>query len=91
MCGVMPLLRIGEYMRVPFGISGACSEGTHRTTIIMLRLPTSVSICHVWCRRGDAQHPADPTWTPLLATPAHPEYPSTHTVTAAASGQVLAR
>ncbi|EIE20494.1 acid phosphatase/Vanadium-dependent haloperoxidase [Coccomyxa subellipsoidea C-169] len=42
-------------------------------------------------RRGDAKHPADPTWTPLLNTPAHPEYPSTHTVTAAASGQVLAR
>ncbi|CAL8465032.1 g4567 [Coccomyxa elongata] len=42
-------------------------------------------------RRGDAKHPADPSWTPLLATPAHPEYPSTHTVTAAASGQVLAR
>ncbi|CAL8465033.1 g4568 [Coccomyxa elongata] len=42
-------------------------------------------------RRGDAKHPADPSWTPLLGTPPHPEYPSGHTTTAGASGQVLAR
>lgn len=42
-------------------------------------------------RQGDAQHPSIADWTPLLNTPPHPEYPSTHSVTAGASGEVLAR
>jgi hypothetical protein len=44
-------------------------------------------------RHGDADgNPAtnaDPNWEPLLPTPAHPEYPSTHSVIAAASARVL--
>jgi hypothetical protein len=35
-------------------------------------------------RSGDATHAADPTWTPLLVTPPHPEYPSGHQFTAGA-------
>jgi hypothetical protein len=33
----------------------------------------------------------DPTWTPLIATPAHPEYPSGHTTYAGAAQAVLDR
>ena len=33
---------------------------------------------------------ADPAWTPLLTTPAHPEYPSGHSTASAASSAVLA-
>src|SRR5437899_5686122 len=32
----------------------------------------------------------DPTWTPLLITPAHPEYPSGHSTASGASSAVLA-
>lgn len=31
----------------------------------------------------------DPTWTPLIATPPFPEYPSGHSVQSAAAAQVL--
>jgi hypothetical protein len=34
--------------------------------------------------------PADATWTPLLITPAHPEYPSGHSSASGAAGTVLA-
>src|SRR2546428_2918724 len=34
--------------------------------------------------------PADATWTPLLVTPAHPEYPSGHSTASGAAGAVLA-
>ena len=44
-------------------------------------------------RRGDTDGNAatapDPAWQPLLPTPAHPEYPSTHSILAAASAEVL--
>jgi hypothetical protein len=33
---------------------------------------------------------ADPTWVPLFATPAHPEYPSGHSCVSGAAGAVLA-
>jgi hypothetical protein len=33
---------------------------------------------------------ADPTWTPLLATPDHPEYPSAHSCLTTALGDTLA-
>jgi membrane-associated phospholipid phosphatase len=33
---------------------------------------------------------SDPNWTPLLITPAHPEYPSGHSTTSAAGATVLA-
>ena len=33
---------------------------------------------------------ADPTWMPLFATPAHPEYPSGHSCVSGAAGGVLA-
>ena len=31
----------------------------------------------------------DPTWTPLFATPAHPEYPSGHSTASSAAATVL--
>jgi hypothetical protein len=34
---------------------------------------------------------ADPSWMPLFATPAHPEYPSGHSCVSGAAGVVLAR
>lgn len=38
---------------------------------------------------GNAATVPDPAWQPLLPTPAHPEYPSTHSILAAASAQIL--
>jgi len=43
--------------------------------------------------REDDGNPAtvqDPTWTPLFATPAHPDYPSNHSCISGAAGVVLA-
>ena len=39
---------------------------------------------------GNGDTSADPTWTPLLATPSHPEYPSGHSSASGASAEVLA-
>jgi len=39
---------------------------------------------------GDPATTADPTWAPLLATPAHPEYPSGHSCVSGAAAAVLA-
>jgi len=39
---------------------------------------------------GNGATVADPTWTPLLITPAHPEYPSGHSTASGASSTVLA-
>ena len=40
---------------------------------------------------GDAATPQVPDWSPLIPTPAHPEYPSGHTTYAGAATAVLAR
>jgi membrane-associated phospholipid phosphatase len=40
---------------------------------------------------GNADTDPDPTWTPLLTTPAHPEYPSGHSTTSSAAATVLAQ
>ncbi|KAK9835005.1 hypothetical protein WJX81_003537 [Elliptochloris bilobata] len=42
-------------------------------------------------RQGYPGRDADPSWTPAIATPAHPEYPSTHSVNAGASAQIIRR
>jgi hypothetical protein len=39
---------------------------------------------------GNAGTVADPVWTPLLITPAHPEYPSGHSTASGAASAVLA-
>src|SRR5207245_495876 len=39
---------------------------------------------------GNPATSPDPAWTPLRATPPHPEYPAAHTIVAAAGVQVLA-
>jgi len=39
---------------------------------------------------GNPATAADPTWVPLFATPAHPEYPSGHSCVSGAAGVVLA-
>ena len=39
---------------------------------------------------GNDRTTADPTWTPLFATPAHPEYPSAHSCNSTAAAVVLA-
>jgi hypothetical protein len=39
---------------------------------------------------GNAATDADATWTSLLVTPAHPEYPSGHSCMSGAAGRVLA-
>lgn len=40
---------------------------------------------------GNAATEADPAWSPLLVTPAHPEYPSGHSTQSGAAAEVLAR
>jgi uncharacterized protein (TIGR00369 family) len=40
---------------------------------------------------GNLATTADPTWTPLLATPNHPEYPAAHGCISAATSDTLAR
>jgi PAP2 superfamily len=40
---------------------------------------------------GNPATTADPTWMPLFATPAHPEYPSGHSCVSGAAGGVLAK
>jgi hypothetical protein len=39
---------------------------------------------------GNPTTDPDPAWTPLRATPPHPEYPAAHTIAAAAGAEVLA-
>ncbi len=39
---------------------------------------------------GNPQTAQDPTWTPLLVTPAHPDYPSGHSCVSGAAGAILA-
>lgn len=39
---------------------------------------------------GNPQTVQDPTWTPLLVTPAHPDYPSGHSCVSGAAGAILA-
>ena len=38
---------------------------------------------------GGSKSEADPTWTPLIATPMHPEYPCAHCVVSGAVGAVI--
>jgi hypothetical protein len=38
---------------------------------------------------GNPATAADPGWTPLMATPAHPEYPSGHSCNSSAAAYVL--
>jgi hypothetical protein len=40
---------------------------------------------------GNASTTAEANWTPLLTTPAHPEYPSGHSCLSGAAGRVLAQ
>jgi hypothetical protein len=40
---------------------------------------------------GNSATDADPTWSPLLGTPNHPEYPAAHGCVTAALGEVLAK
>lgn len=42
-------------------------------------------------RAGSGSNAAVPNWTPLLATPAHPDYPSTHSISTGAAITVLSR
>jgi membrane-associated phospholipid phosphatase len=39
---------------------------------------------------GNPATDVDPTWTPLIVTPAHPEYPSAHSIISSAATAVLA-
>src|SRR5256885_15474388 len=40
---------------------------------------------------GNPATTADPTWTPLIATPNHPEYPSAHGCVTSTVTQVIAK
>ena len=40
---------------------------------------------------GNDATEADPAWSPLLAAPNHPEYPSAHACVVPATGRVIAR
>jgi hypothetical protein len=40
---------------------------------------------------GNNNTPADPSWTPLITTPAFPEYPSAHSCVSAAAARILSQ
>ena len=54
---------------------------------ILYSMPCSIGCCD---RQGDSTHKPI-LFTPVLKTPPHPEYPSTHSAAAGAWGIVLAK
>jgi hypothetical protein len=56
-------------------------------TYVFWRPITAISLADT---DGNPATMADPTWMPLFATPAHPEYPSGHSCLSGAAGRVLA-
>ena len=56
-------------------------------TYVFWRPITAISLADT---DGNPATMADPTWMPLFATPAHPEYPSGHSCVSGAAGGVLA-
>jgi len=56
-------------------------------TYVFCRLVTAIPLAET---DGNPATAADPTWVPLFATPAHPEYPSGHSCVSGAAGVVLA-
>jgi hypothetical protein len=49
-----------------------------------------ITAIHAGDTDGNSRTTADPTWTPLLGTPGHPEYPSAHGCFTAALAETLA-
>lgn len=63
------------------------SEVTVLAPSILYKMPCSIGCCD---RQGDSTHKPI-LFTPVLKTPPHPEYPSTHSSAAGAWGEVLAK
>src|SRR6266566_4196981 len=56
-------------------------------TFVLWRPVTAIALADL---DGNADTTGEPSWTPLLVTPAHPEYPSGHSTASGASSAVLA-
>jgi len=56
-------------------------------TFVLWRPVTAIALADL---DGNADTTGQPSWTPLLVTPAHPEYPSGHSTASGASSAVLA-
>jgi hypothetical protein len=63
----------------------ACFEAKY--TYVFWRPVTAIPLA---ATDGNAATTEDPAWMPLVATPAHPEYPSAHSCLSGAAGAVLA-
>ena len=63
----------------------ACWEAKYR--FVFWRPVTAIPLADT---DGNPDTAADPTWTPLLTTPNHPEYPSGHSSVSGAAATVLA-
>ena len=71
------------------------SENSHLLALVSLAMGDAVIACweakyhYVFWRPVTAIRMSDPTWTPLLITPAFPEYPSGHSTVSGAAAAVL--
>ncbi len=77
------LLAMGEIVPTDAGI--ACFESKYH--YLFWRPITAIRNADI---DGNAATTADPTWSPLVTTPNHPEYPSQHGCVTSALAQVLA-
>lgn len=77
------LLAMGELVTADAGI--ACWDSKYR--YLSWRPITAIQNAD---KDGNPDTTADPSWTPLVATPTHPEYPSAHACITSALTDVLA-
>jgi len=76
------LLAMGDMVGADAGIG--CMESKYH--YLLWRPVTAIRAAAL---DGNPATTADPTWTPLLTTPNHPEYPAAHGCVTAAEGEVL--
>jgi hypothetical protein len=64
-----------------------CWEAKYYPAFVVWRPITAIRLAST---DGNSATDQDATWSPLLTTPAHPEYPSGHSCVSGAAGRVLA-
>jgi hypothetical protein len=83
--GLLESARLLAAMNIAMADAGiACWDGKY--TFAFWRPITAIPLAE---SDGNPETSADPTWTPLLPTPPHPEYPSAHSCFSGAAAAVL--
>ncbi|PNH10387.1 hypothetical protein TSOC_002886 [Tetrabaena socialis] len=77
----------GTWLNISISVLPASTPLIHQARFFKLLASSFWDAGTAWTFHG--VRPADPTWTPLLATPAHPEYPSGHQCSTGAAVYVL--